>query len=152
MTKRVLYVVQDGRVLQWQDTAGGAYGDPADGMAIADISEGEWLRQDTHTWFWEDALTDVEPVVVYPPPTPEQIIERNFAVQQRLMAEASAAIIPLQYAVDLELEREAEAEQLKVWKRYVVEVSRVDLAQIEPDWPVQPESDPARLGGLFYGR
>lgn len=152
MTKRVLYVVQDGRVLQWQDTVIGNYGDPAAGMTIADISEGEWLRQDTHKWFWEGTLTDIEPIIVYPPPTPEQITERNFAIQQRLMAEASAAIIPLQYAVDLELEREAEAEQLKAWKRYVVEVSRVDLAQIAPDWPVQPESDPARLGGLFYGR
>lgn len=152
MTKRVLYASQSGRVLQWQDTASWHYGDPAPGMAIADISEEQWLSQDTHQWFHDGTLTDIEPVITYPPLPPEQIISRNYATQQRLMAEANAAITPLQYAVDLGVDLEEEAEQLWLWKQYVVEVNRVDLTQLEPDWPVQPGTDPARLGGLFYGR
>ncbi|MCQ9423386.1 tail fiber assembly protein [Pseudomonas sp. LJDD11] len=150
MAKRVLYSSQTFRVLEWQDTDKMNYGAPGWGMDVAVISESDWLRQSTLLWYCDGALTDIEPVIPPPIITPEEILFRNDMTRRRLMSEAHTSITPLQYAVDLEMETDHEAAQLLRWKRYVVEVNRLDLTLPDPDWPTPPEEPEARPERAFY--
>jgi hypothetical protein len=54
--------------------------------------------------------------------------------------EASQVIAPLQDAVDISIATDAEITRLAEWKRYRVELSRIDISEA-PDiaWPVRPE-------------
>jgi len=54
--------------------------------------------------------------------------------------EASRIIAPLQDAVDISIATDEEIARLAEWKRYRVELSRVDISKA-PDiaWPVRPE-------------
>jgi len=81
------------------------------------------------------------------PPLKEEQIEENrlhaitlnMAVKSELMSQASAAIAPLQDAVDLGDSTEAEIESLKLWKLYRVSLSRIDSNTPENiSWPEQP--------------
>lgn len=60
--------------------------------------------------------------------------------KQALMAEASAEIAPLQYAVDLGMAIPEEKLSLNEWKKYMVMLNRVDTS-IDPDinWPQKPQ-------------
>lgn len=64
------------------------------------------------------------------------VIERN-----RLQAEATARIAPLQDAADLEDATEAERAELDAWKRYRIALNRVSLQDSYPkaiQWPSSP--------------
>jgi len=54
--------------------------------------------------------------------------------------EAGRVIAPLQDAVDISIATDAEIARLAEWKRYRVELSRIDTSKA-PDitWPVRPE-------------
>lgn len=56
------------------------------------------------------------------------------------MDEANRTIVPLQDAVDISIAIDAEIARLSEWKRYRVELSRIDTSKA-PDitWPVRPE-------------
>ena len=56
------------------------------------------------------------------------------------MDEANRVIAPLQDAVDIGIATDAEITRLAEWKRYRVELSRIDTSKA-PDikWPVRPE-------------
>lgn len=56
--------------------------------------------------------------------------------KQRLLTEATLIIAPLQDAADLGIASEAESDQLLAWKRYRIEVNRVDTNN--PVWPLRP--------------
>ncbi|MCC8379571.1 tail fiber assembly protein [Xenorhabdus sp. PB30.3] len=75
-----------------------------------------------------------------PPPTPEA--RQRWAEQdkQRLMAQASKAIAPLQDAVDLGMATPIEKTTLMAWRKYRVLLNRVDCSAA-PDihWPTQPK-------------
>lgn len=73
-----------------------------------------------------------------PPMNPAQILAENTARRDALLLGASAAIAPLQDAVDLEMATAAETALLKQWKQYRVAVNRVDLTQANPVWPTEP--------------
>ncbi|WP_202301571.1 tail fiber assembly protein [Dryocola clanedunensis] len=70
----------------------------------------------------------------------ELVSEAETEKSQRL-DEAATAIAPLQDAVDLGIATDEEAELLLDWKRYRVEVNRIDT-NLAPDitWPVPPVS------------
>ncbi|MFH2497050.1 tail fiber assembly protein [Morganella morganii] len=78
-------------------------------------------------------------VHINPPVTKEQLIAEAEARKQALIAEANAAITPLQDAVDLGMITPVEEAALKEWKIYRVLLSRVN-ASTAPDtiWPVKP--------------
>ncbi|WP_052493842.1 MULTISPECIES: tail assembly chaperone [Pseudomonas] len=64
------------------------------------------------------------------------VLERN-----RLQAEATARIAPLQDAADLEDTTEAERVELDAWKRYRIALNRVSLQDSYPkaiQWPSSP--------------
>ncbi|WP_246316644.1 tail fiber assembly protein [Scandinavium goeteborgense] len=74
-----------------------------------------------------------------PPPTPEESIAQAETTKSSLMATASAAIAPLQDAVDLGIATDKEVEQLNAWKTYRVEVNRVDTSTApDIEWPSTP--------------
>lgn len=82
-----------------------------------------------------------------PPLTAEQLEEQrlqmvasNQAVKSELLAQATAAIAPLQDAVDLDEATSSEAASLKKWKQYRIAVNRINANT--PDdisWPEQPQ-------------
>jgi len=56
------------------------------------------------------------------------------------MDEASRVIAPLQDAVDISIATDNEIKRLSMWKRYRVELSRIDLSKVfDFEWPVRPE-------------
>lgn len=63
------------------------------------------------------------------------------AKQQKaaLLAEATSMIAPLQDAVDMGIATTEDEVALLDWKRYRVELSRVDVAKHPVTWPVSPE-------------
>ncbi|BET96437.1 tail fiber assembly protein [Xenorhabdus taiwanensis] len=57
-----------------------------------------------------------------------------------LMSQATNSIIPLQYAVDLNMATDTEQSTLIAWKKYMVLLNRVDCsAASNIDWPKAPE-------------
>ncbi|WP_250865602.1 tail fiber assembly protein [Caballeronia sp. INSB1] len=77
---------------------------------------------------------------VPPAPTASDILARNTAIRDVALAHATAAIAPLQDAVDLDEATDAETALLKLWKQYRVAVNRVDLTIESPVWPTPPSA------------
>lgn len=67
-----------------------------------------------------------------------EIRARNAAMRDSLLATATARIAPLQDAADLGEATEGEVAAVKRWKKYRVDVNRIDLALPSPDWPDVP--------------
>jgi len=72
------------------------------------------------------------------PPTPEQILAINRAIRDRLLAEATLAMAPLQDAVYLDKATPDEVSTLEGWMEYRVAINRVNLAENLPEWPGLP--------------
>lgn len=74
-----------------------------------------------------------------PPPTNEQLIAQADSRVKSLMAYATSAIAPLQDAEDLGMQTDDEAAMLKAWKKYRVQLNRVDTSRAGAiDWPEAP--------------
>lgn len=59
------------------------------------------------------------------------------STKNNLMQMANERIVPLQDAVDLDMATDDEKKQLIGWKKYRIQLSRVDCSK--PEWPEQPE-------------
>ncbi|HFF1652495.1 TPA: tail fiber assembly protein [Providencia rettgeri] len=76
--------------------------------------------------------------ITNPPPSKEQLIAEAEYQKQALLNEATAAIAPLQDAVDLGIATDDERAQLRAWKEYRVEVNRVNVRLgMSINWPVK---------------
>lgn len=97
-----------------------------------------------------DGVTTIAPDVDFPKWNGEKWVTDNVAKKesdiaaaeaqkQYLVAEATAAIAPLQDAVDLDMATQREESLLKEWKKYRVLLNRVDTSSA-PDvaWPQKP--------------
>ncbi|NIF35381.1 tail fiber assembly protein [Enterobacter sp. Tr-810] len=74
-----------------------------------------------------------------PPPTTEELISQAEETRATLMASASAVILPLEDASELDIATEEEAETLLRWKRYRVMLSRLDISAAPSiEWPELP--------------
>lgn len=72
-----------------------------------------------------------------PPPSAAQILRQR----DQALAEANFRISPLQYAVDLNIAGVAEIAKLEAWKRYAVQLIRLEAQPQFPEtfyWPAQP--------------
>ncbi|MEM7922875.1 tail fiber assembly protein [Morganella morganii] len=117
---------------------------PEDGTAISDEVAGEFMGQypQGKTLSHDE---DGQPcwASITPPPKEQQIAEAE-EKKQYLLSEATAAIAPLQDAVDLDMATPEEEALLKAWKKYRVLVNRVDTSLgAAAVWPTPPAS-PAR--------
>lgn len=75
-----------------------------------------------------------QPILANPPaPTPEELVSEAESKKQRLLAEATAVIAPLQDAVDFGDATDEEATKLLAWKKYRIQINRVDASN--PEWP-----------------
>ncbi|HGJ5883459.1 tail fiber assembly protein [Arsenophonus sp.] len=75
-----------------------------------------------------------------PPPTKEALMSAAEKRKSSLMQIATAAIAPLQDAVDLDMVTEAEKSVLLAWKKYRVLLNRVDISTApDIDWPEEPQ-------------
>lgn len=70
--------------------------------------------------------------------TPEEIIAKNKLEKQKLLETANKKIEILQDIIDLEMSVSDEADQLKLWKRYRVLLTRVDVNSADVDFPLPP--------------
>lgn len=110
---------------------------PADAVAITDrwynyLMDGQTKgRKIITNSYGQPMLAD------YPAPTGAELLAIAEARKSDLMQAAADAIAPLQDAVELRMETDAEAAQLLVWKKYRVMLNRVDLSN--PDWPEVPQ-------------
>lgn len=74
-----------------------------------------------------------------PPPTHAEQVAQAEQKKQQLLSDASAAIAPLQYAVDLDMATDDEKVLLLKWKKYTVEVNRIDIDKApDIEWPDKP--------------
>jgi len=75
-----------------------------------------------------------------PPVTGAELLRVAEYKRTQLMSQANEIIQPLQDAVDLDIATEKEASLLQLWKRYRVNLNRVDTSLApDIDWPEQPE-------------
>lgn len=90
-------------------------------------------------WYTEENPPD--PVAL--PPTPTEILSLAMVERDRLLALAAIRISPLQHAVDIDIASKEEEAALLLWKKFSVDVNRVNLQQGFPEditWPVPPSS------------
>lgn len=83
---------------------------------------------------------EADELLAPPPPTKEQIIYQAEIKKQKLMAEATVMIDPLQDAVDFDMATDNEIKSLKEWKKYRIMLNRIEPS-LAPDieWPAKPE-------------
>lgn len=76
-----------------------------------------------------------------PEPTPEDKVAIAEMQKQKLIDQANSKIAPLQDAVDLGIATDDESDSLLEWKKYRVQLSRVNTS-LAPDiqWPTLPNS------------
>lgn len=70
--------------------------------------------------------------------TQAELVEQAERKKSSLLAEAMAAIAPLERAVKLDIATSDEIASLEVWERYSVMVNRVDTSK--PEWPTPPDT------------
>jgi len=80
------------------------------------------------------------PVLVDQPDySPEELIAQAESKKSSMMQVANDAIAPLQDAVDLDIATDEEKAQLVSWKKYRVQLNRVDTSTVpDIDWPPLP--------------
>ncbi len=97
----------------------------------SDGSQDEFITDTLTPISEQDALA-----ITNPRPTKAQLITEAEYQKQALLNEASAAIAPLQDAVDLGIATDKEREQLREWKEYRVLINRIDTSiGINIEWP-----------------
>lgn len=76
-----------------------------------------------------------------PPPAPSMTAEQALALRTGMRSEADAAIVPLQDALELEVITPAEQALLTKWRKYRVDLSRIEQQTGFPAkvvWPAKP--------------
>ena len=86
-------------------------------------------------WTYKDEVFVAPPVA---PPAAVDIKAVNVSIRDSLLAQATAAMGPLQDAVDLDDANAEEISLLRLWKQYRVAVNRVDFSVQDPAWPMPP--------------
>ncbi|MDM2769225.1 tail fiber assembly protein [Citrobacter sp. Cpo147] len=99
------------------------------------VAEVEYTASFDDVWIdggWQYRDGKVSPRVY----TQSELIEQAERKKSSLLAEAMAAIAPLERAVKLDIATSDEIASLEVWERYSVMVNRVDTSK--PEWPTTP--------------
>lgn len=119
----VVYDTQTGDALEWVQLG------PLPERLTVQAYPGEHYIWQGSDWVYEEAAARADYLGA-------AVVERN-----RLQAEATARIAPLQDAADLGEATEDEQIELLAWKRYRIDLNRVALEDSYPnaiDWPPSP--------------
>lgn len=90
---------------------------------------------------WYSAGTPPDPVPL--PPTAEELAAQARVRRDQRLAIAANRMGPLQDAVDTDQATNEEAGRLALWKRYRIELNRIEAQESFPtaiDWPVSPDA------------
>ena len=101
------------------------------------VAEVEYTTSFDDVWIdggWQYRDGKVSPRVY----TQAELVEQAERKKSSLLAEAMAAIAPLERAVKLDIATSDEIASLEVWERYSVMVNRVDTSK--PEWPTPPDT------------
>lgn len=80
-----------------------------------------------------------EEAVLLTSPTVDEICNQNESIRNSLITEANEKITILQDIIELDMQESNEEEQLKQWKKYRVQLNRIDIKQAEKiQWPEKP--------------
>lgn len=115
-------------------------GEPRQWLALGDLPEGYTLQapeSEFDTWQGDKWAPDEGAIA-------EAARQAAYLKQQLANQYATARISTLQHAVALDMATEAEAEALKAWKVYRVELNRLDITTTAPaddDWPGSPNDE-----------
>lgn len=71
-------------------------------------------------------------------PSEEEVFQANKTQKYNLMSNAAAAMKPLELAKDLAEATAEEEEELIMWGKYLLSVSRIDPNILSPEWPQWP--------------
>ena len=121
-------ILWDGNTDEWS---------PPDGMSAILVPDGESVAIG---WTYDDTAFAPPPIQAPPPPTAAEILALNTAMRNSLLANATAAIAPLQDAVDIGEATADDTAMLTKWKTYRVAVNRMDLTANPANWPVPPSN------------
>ncbi|MGO2105980.1 MAG: tail fiber assembly protein [Proteus vulgaris] len=73
-------------------------------------------------------------------PSDKYMIQKNIHQQEQRLNEALKKIAPLQDMVDLNKATEKEIQELVSWKKYRIELSRLNLSLVNKvEWPEKPQ-------------
>ncbi|WP_081783950.1 tail fiber assembly protein [Pseudomonas fulva] len=115
-------------------------GEPRQWLALGDLPEGYTLQapeSEFDTWQGDKWAPDEGAIA-------EAARQAAYLKQQLANQYATARISTLQDAVSMDMATEAEAEALKAWKVYRVELNRLDITTTAPaddDWPGSPNDE-----------
>lgn len=79
------------------------------------------------------------PIAVEYAPTEDEIKLTNESKQQQLINEANQKIAVLQDIVAFDMQESNEDEQLKLWKKYRILLTRIDINLLNIVWPPEPK-------------
>lgn len=99
-----------------------------------EVDAGEWFS------------IDEPPAPVPTPPTAEELAALAKEQRDKLLAIAANRMGPLQDAVDTDQATADEAARLVLWKRYRIDLNRIEEQETFPAavaWPVSPDEIPA---------
>lgn len=88
-------------------------------------------------WTYADGVLSA-PII--PPPTPEEIFQKNAADQGNLLNQASQAMAPVLVSLQLGDATDDETVTAREWQTYYRALKNVDLTVADPSWPVMPGS------------
>jgi hypothetical protein len=138
--KKALFDLETGLVVQWQDWDQFSFGLPGQSRALLNLPE-DFVFPSGERWVIDGKVMELPaPRLPSTPPTPTTEDARH--TRDSRLAEAAMRIAPLQDAADLEEATEAELAQLILWKRYRIDLNRIDQQPgfpAEVEWPTKPE-------------
>lgn len=157
MSKFILYLSFDGRILQWQDDEEYSYPpEPAEGTVRLQITDQQYADRVDPSWFIGGEITQTAPPPPdIPPPSSEDMLfiqSKKLQVATQLAAAQKNALSnrigTIQDAIEIDEATPAEVVELPIrqaqlteWKRYAIYLGRVTTQagwHMEVDWPVEP--------------
>ena len=66
------------------------------------------------------------------------LIKQNQSIKNTLLSEATVKIEILQDAINLNINEQGDTDKLIAWKKYRIQLDKLDLTNIDIKWPEQP--------------
>lgn len=114
---------------------------PADSFKLTEEEKANYWKQSAPMNMLLQATDGRLAWVPIPAPTPEALIATALAERDALLRTATLRIAPLQDAVDIDEATAEETALLKKWKKYRVDLSRIEQQAAYPtdiNWPEMP--------------
>ena len=112
-------------------------------LSIAEVASIPEKMDNLRNWVYDEDTNSV----VSRKPTQEEVLSSLENKAVLLSSQAKNIIQPLQYAVDLDIATQQEIDNLRVWKKYVVELNRISTQSNYPEEIIWPDVPNLSLSG-----